>query len=132
MLYKMILDEAGFKTINFASNGKEAIEKIRNGLETPDIIIMDHRMPIVSGLDALTEILRFNKSSKISIKANLKGETFLIKRFVPHFLKKQIKMTYNFYEFKAIKEKTQFVNQYDIEKINLGSPPIWVRIKLTK
>lgn len=65
MLYKMILDEAGFKTINFASNGKEAIEKIRNGLETPDIIIMDHRMPIISGLDAMKEILRFDKSRKI-------------------------------------------------------------------
>jgi len=65
MLYKMILEDAGYKTINFASNGKEAIEKIRNGLETPDIIIMDHRMPILSGLEAMKEILRFDKSPKI-------------------------------------------------------------------
>jgi len=65
MLYKMILEDVGYRTIDFASSGKEAIEKIRNGLETPDIIIMDHRMPIVSGLDAMKEILRFDKSTKI-------------------------------------------------------------------
>ena len=64
-LYKMILGQKGFKDVAFAHNGKEAIEKYENFRSKPTIIIMDHRMPILNGIDAMNQILRMNQSPKI-------------------------------------------------------------------
>ena len=64
-LYKLILKEAGFEIIGTAINGKLAVEKYKNFEEKPDLILMDHRMPIKSGLDAMIEILGINDNVKI-------------------------------------------------------------------
>ncbi len=64
-LYGLILKEAGFEIIDVAINGKDAIEKYNNLIEKPDLILMDHRMPIKNGLDAMIEILKINKKEKI-------------------------------------------------------------------
>jgi len=64
-LYTLILTEAGFEIIATAFNGKKAIEIYNNLEEKPDIILMDHRMPIKNGLDAMTEILQINNHVKI-------------------------------------------------------------------
>jgi len=49
----------------FTSNGKEAVEKYNDYAEKPNIIIMDHRMPVMNGIDAMVEILRNDKGVKI-------------------------------------------------------------------
>ena len=64
-LYGLILKEAGFEIIGTAINGKDAIEKYTNLEGKPDLILMDHRMPIKNGLDAMVEILKINKKEKI-------------------------------------------------------------------
>jgi YesN/AraC family two-component response regulator len=64
-LYTLILKEAGFEIIDTAFNGKIAVEKFNTLKEKPDVILMDHRMPIKNGLDAMTEILRANNHVKI-------------------------------------------------------------------
>jgi two-component system chemotaxis response regulator CheY len=64
-LYSLILKEAGFSIIGTAINGKDAVEKYNNLNEKPDVILMDHRMPIKNGLDAMGEILKINKNEKI-------------------------------------------------------------------
>ncbi|MFX1502772.1 MAG: response regulator [Promethearchaeota archaeon] len=64
-LYRLILKEAGFEIIDTAINGKEALEKYNQLEMKPDIILMDHRMPIKNGLDAMTEILQLNSLEKI-------------------------------------------------------------------
>lgn len=64
-LYGLILKEADFEIIGTAINGKDAIEKYINLEEKPDLILMDHRMPIKNGLDAMVEILKINKKEKI-------------------------------------------------------------------
>jgi two-component system chemotaxis response regulator CheY len=64
-LYSLILKEAGFEIIETAINGKDAIEKYNKLEVKPDIILMDHRMPIKNGLDTMTEILKLNKNEKI-------------------------------------------------------------------
>jgi two-component system chemotaxis response regulator CheY len=57
--------EIGINIVEFSSNGKEAIDKYKSLSEKPDVIIMDHRMPVMNGIDAMVEILRINKNSKI-------------------------------------------------------------------
>jgi two-component system chemotaxis response regulator CheY len=64
-LYSLILKEAGFEIIETAINGKDALEKYNKLEVKPDIILMDHRMPIKNGLDTMTEILKLNKNEKI-------------------------------------------------------------------
>ena len=64
-LYTLILKEAGFEIIDTAFNGKIAVEKFNNLEEKPDIVLMDHRMPVKNGLDAMAEILQINNHTKI-------------------------------------------------------------------
>jgi len=76
-LYTLILKEAGFEIIDTAFNGKTAVEKYNNLAEKPDIVLMDHRMPIKNGLDAMAEILHANNHVKIifaSADISIKGK----------------------------------------------------------
>lgn len=64
-LYTLILKEAGFKIIDTALNGKIAVEKYKRFKESPDLVLMDHRMPIKNGIEAMVEILQINGKEKI-------------------------------------------------------------------
>ena len=64
-LYELVLTTFGHKIMAVANNGEEAVQKYKNLLHKPDIIIMDHRMPIKNGIDATEEILEINKDAKI-------------------------------------------------------------------
>lgn len=46
----LISDEIDFKIIGEASNGKEAVELVKN--MSPDIVIMDINMPVLDGIEA--------------------------------------------------------------------------------
>ncbi|MGA2259835.1 MAG: response regulator [Acidobacteriota bacterium] len=54
-LYQAELETEGYRVVT-ASNGSEAAERV--ALETPDVIVMDIRMPGRDGLDTMAEILR--------------------------------------------------------------------------
>ncbi|MHA1400738.1 MAG: response regulator [Candidatus Heimdallarchaeaceae archaeon] len=56
-LYKEGLSLRGHEIVGFAYNGDEAIDFLRKQQEKPDIIILDHRMPIKNGVDTLKEII---------------------------------------------------------------------------
>jgi two-component system chemotaxis response regulator CheY len=64
-LYTLILTEVGFEIIATAFNGKSAVEIYKSLEEKPDIVLMDHRMPIKNGLDAMSEILQINNYTKV-------------------------------------------------------------------
>jgi two-component system chemotaxis response regulator CheY len=64
-LYALILKEAGFEIIDTAINGKDAIERYNKLEVKPDIILMDHLMPVKNGLDAMTEILQISNHVRI-------------------------------------------------------------------
>jgi CheY-like chemotaxis protein len=54
MLYKEELSEEGYQ-IMLARNGKEALEKVSEA--TPDLVVLDIRMPVMDGLEALGKII---------------------------------------------------------------------------
>jgi two-component system, response regulator, stage 0 sporulation protein F len=54
MLYQEELSEEGYHII-LASNGKEALEKVLESI--PDLIVLDIRMPVMDGLEALGKII---------------------------------------------------------------------------
>ncbi|MBW1838585.1 MAG: response regulator [Deltaproteobacteria bacterium] len=54
MLYQEELSDEGYQII-LARNGKEAIEKVLKIV--PDLIVLDIRMPVMDGLEALGKII---------------------------------------------------------------------------
>jgi two-component system, chemotaxis family, chemotaxis protein CheY len=66
-LYEAMLPIAGHTIVDSAYNGQEAVLKF-DGLEAkPDIILMDHRMPVKSGLDATREITAHDPRAKVLV-----------------------------------------------------------------
>jgi two-component system chemotaxis response regulator CheY len=79
ILYKKFLDLYGFLIIGTANNGEEAVEMYRNFPNKPDIILMDHRMPVKDGLEATKEIMDLNGNTTIifaSADKSIKQEAF--------------------------------------------------------
>ena len=64
-LYSLILNGIGFEIIDIALNGEIAVEKYKRFSTKPDVILMDYRMPIKNGLDAMIEILEINEDERI-------------------------------------------------------------------
>jgi len=54
MLYQEELSEEGYQIV-LAGNGREALEKVQE--VAPDLIVLDIRMPVMDGLEALGEII---------------------------------------------------------------------------
>ncbi len=48
-----------------ASNGMEGAHRFKSAERKPDVIIMDHRMPLVNGIEATREILSHAPMAKI-------------------------------------------------------------------
>jgi len=64
-LYRDILQLRGYKVVGTAFDGEEAVKKYTTSHDKPDVIIMDHRMPVMNGVDATKEILRMNPKQKV-------------------------------------------------------------------
>lgn len=56
-IYKEFLAFKNYKTIEEAFDGEEAVTKYRAMKKKPDVVILDHRMPLKNGLTAMKEIL---------------------------------------------------------------------------
>ena len=66
LLYDQELQDEGYTTV-LAQNGKECLEKVKN--ESPDLIVLDIRMPKMDGLEAIGNIIDINKNITIIINS---------------------------------------------------------------
>lgn len=64
-LYKDILSMRGYNVAGVASTGEEAVEMFKAFEKKPDLIIMDHRMPGMGGLEAARVISDLDSSTKL-------------------------------------------------------------------
>jgi two-component system chemotaxis response regulator CheY len=62
-----MLTVAGHEVVDTAYNGEEAVQKFRSLHPRPDLVIMDHRMPIKNGLQATKEIVEMNPDAKVLV-----------------------------------------------------------------
>ena len=65
-LYEQELIDEGYETL-LARDGKECLEVVKN--ESPDLIILDIRMPRMDGLEAIGKIIEINKDIPIIINS---------------------------------------------------------------
>ncbi|MBN1802630.1 MAG: response regulator [Candidatus Lokiarchaeota archaeon] len=89
VLYRKILEYGGFKVIETAITGDEAIIKYKKMREKPDLVLLDFRMPIKNGLEITKEILDINKGATIIVAsgdASVKGQALEVGAKI--FLKK--------------------------------------------
>ena len=63
-LYSLIFKEAGYEIIGKAFDGEDAVVKYKDLMETPDIIILDYRMPLKNGIDVIKEIISINEDQR--------------------------------------------------------------------
>lgn len=64
-LYSKLLHIKGHRVVATARNGEEAVE-VYQGLDPrPDLVLMDHRMPVMSGLEAMSRILAIDGGARI-------------------------------------------------------------------
>jgi len=105
-LYKLLLAEMGDYSVEFSINGKDAVENYRNHSEKPKVIIMDYRMPVMNGFDAMNEILQIDRSTKIIFaSADTTMKELSISMGATAFLSKPFKIEELIYLInKAIKE----------------------------
>ena len=61
--YKLLFEED--YNLFFASNGKEAVDYLRRS--NPDLTIMDIKMPVLNGLDALKQMMAAKPGAKVLI-----------------------------------------------------------------
>lgn len=66
-LYEMVLEINGHKVIAKCINGEEAVNLYKASSQKPDLILMDHRMPIKNGIEATREIKQFDPNARIII-----------------------------------------------------------------
>ena len=66
---KCILDweELGYKLCGEASNGKDAVEQINN--LRPDLVILDIKMPGLTGIEVMSNIRTYYKENKLEMPA---------------------------------------------------------------
>ena len=64
-LYRDILQLRGYKVVGTAFDGEEALKKYGASSDKPDVVIMDHRMPVMNGVDATREIIKMNPAQKV-------------------------------------------------------------------
>ena len=64
-LYTVLLKKFGHSIVAIVSSGDEAIRVYKDSNPRPDLVIMDHRLERVSGLEALKEILKFDPDARI-------------------------------------------------------------------
>lgn len=64
-LMAIILEDMGHKVIAQSPNGDDALKTYIGFEKKPDLMIVDHRMPIMSGVDLADRILKEFKDQKI-------------------------------------------------------------------
>jgi len=73
---KKILDDKNYFVIAEAEDGVQAVEKYK--LFLPDILILDITMPLLNGIDALKQLVRFDKKATIVMCSSLGQQPFII------------------------------------------------------
>lgn len=72
---KNLLSQLGVETIFEACDGKQAIEMYKEN--NPDIVFMDIIMPVITGIDAVKQILAYDKNAKVVMASSVGTQNYL-------------------------------------------------------
>ncbi|MGA9141886.1 MAG: response regulator transcription factor [Methanocella sp.] len=64
-IYEKVLEMRGIPICFVAYDGEEALRKLAEHNPKPQIILMDYRMPIMNGIEAMRRIFRLEPEAKV-------------------------------------------------------------------
>jgi two-component system chemotaxis response regulator CheY len=92
-LYLNLLALAGHRVVDSAFNGQEAVDKFKALAHPPDLVIMDHRMPVKNGVEATKEIRTIDPGVKVLfISADATAQARAVEAGALEFLEKPFTM----------------------------------------
>lgn len=89
--YELIFRKRQVPVAFVAFDGKSALDKFRDAIEKPAVVIIDYRMPLMSGLELTSEIKKLEPCTKVVfISADESVRQEAIKAGANVFLKKPV------------------------------------------
>lgn len=110
----MVRQIQGFEICDEAANGKEAVDLFKN--LRPDILFIDNKMPVMSGLEAIKEIRKFDENVTIYLLSSFKNFNLAseaLKLRVKEYLLKPL----------SLKTFSSVLHDYENEKSNKLNVP---------
>lgn len=68
-----MLEKNGYEVVGEAENGRKAVEMYK--MLNPELVTMDITMPDMDGIEALTEIMKFDSKAKVIMLSAMGQET---------------------------------------------------------
>lgn len=66
VVFRMMIERNNsYRILDTATDGQNAIGKYKKFTKKPDLVIMDHRMPLKNGIEATMEILELDENARI-------------------------------------------------------------------
>jgi two-component system chemotaxis response regulator CheY len=89
ILCEKLLTMKGHKVLGTATNGVEAVEFFKSSRIRPNVIIMDHRMPLKNGIEVMKEIHQIDDKIKvIFISADIQVKALALSAGAVDFIQK--------------------------------------------
>jgi two-component system chemotaxis response regulator CheY len=92
-LFEILFKDRGYPICFVAYNGQEAVDLFKKSNPWPRVIIMDQRMPVMTGIEAMREILAIDPDVKIIfISADEHTKEEALKSGAVAFLRKPVSL----------------------------------------
>lgn len=75
IVIRKTLGSIGVSSVDSATDGKEALEKIEGGSTLPDVILLDLRMPGMGGVELLTRLADRKYAGQVILTSGVDEET---------------------------------------------------------
>ncbi len=75
-MLKSALDPERFQIIGEATDGEKAVEFYKE--KKPDLLILDINMPKMNGIDALTEVIKYDPNANVIMCSDQKYENMIV------------------------------------------------------
>ena len=75
-MLKSALDPEKFQIIGEATDGVKAVEAYKE--KKPDLLILDINMPKMNGIDALTEVIKYDPKANVIMCSDQKYENMIV------------------------------------------------------
>ena len=75
-MLKSALDKNEYEIVGEATTGQQAVDKYKE--KKPDLLILDINMPVMNGIDALTQVVEFDPNANVIMCSDQKQEPMIV------------------------------------------------------